>query len=34
MDYKCIDFPMIDNIFLNLWNKDRVGRHENIFILF
>ena len=34
MDYKCIDFPMMDNIFFNLWNKDRVGRHENLFILF
>ena len=34
MDYKCIDIPMMDNIFFNLWNKDRVGRHENLFILF
>ena len=34
MDYKCIDFPMMDNIFFNLWNKDRVGKHENLFILF
>ena len=33
MDYKCIDFPMMDNIFFNLWNKDRVGRHENLFVL-
>ena len=21
IDYKCIDFPMMDNIFFNLWNK-------------
>ena len=34
MDYKCSDFPMMDNIFFNLWNKDRVGRHEYNFILF
>ena len=24
-------FPMMDNIFFNLWNKDRVGRHEKSF---
>ena len=33
MGYKCIDFPMLDNI-ISIWNKDRVGRHENLFILF
>ena len=34
MDYKWIDFPIIGQYFFNLWNKDRVGRHENLFILF
>ena len=34
MGYKCIDFPMMGQYFFNLWNKDRVGRHENLFILF
>ena len=34
MDYKYIDFPMLDNTFSIYGIKIRVGRHENLFILF
>ena len=34
MGYKCIDFPMLDNIVSIYGINTRVGRHENVFILF
>ena len=34
MNYKCIDFPMMDNIFSIYGIKIGFGRHENLFILF
>ena len=27
-------FSYVGLYYFNLWNKDRVGRHENLFILF